>query len=356
MFSLSSYPLAPTLLLLISVPLLFLVAPRLLPPRPSPISLPDELDDLSLFRRAAPDSPSSSSSPPLPSAKSRLGSTNRSPKIAFLFLTNSPLAFSPLWQIFFSNASSPHLYNIYVHADPTVSVPIQPPFTANHFIPSKRTERSSPTLISAARRLLANALLDDRHNTFFALISQHCIPLHSFAYIRKTLFHRSIDHLDYRSFIEIESNETFMSNRYNARGEGVMLPEVPFDRFKMGSQFFVLTRRHAVAVVRDRRLWRKFRLPCIRDRESCYPEEHYFPTLLSMEDPGGCTGYTLTRVNWTGMVGGHPHTYGAGEVSPELIYKLRESNLSQHYLFARKFAPDCLDPLLNISDSVIFRD
>jgi len=134
-----------------------------------------------------------------------------------------------------------------------------------------------------------------------------------------------------------------------------MLPEVPFDRFKIGSQFFILTRRHALVVVKDRRLWRKFKLPCIR-AESCYPEEHYFPTLLSMEDPEGCTQYTLTRVNWTGMVGGHPHTYQPPEVSPELIYKLRESNFSHPYLFARKFSPDCLYPLLNISDSVIFRD
>lgn len=134
-----------------------------------------------------------------------------------------------------------------------------------------------------------------------------------------------------------------------------MLPEVPFDRFKIGSQFFILTRRHALVVVKDRRLWRKFKLPCIR-AESCYPEEHYFPTLLSMEDPEGCTQYTLTRVNWTGMVGGHPHTYQPLEVSPELIYELRESNFSHPYLFARKFSPDCLKQLLNISDSVIFRD
>ena len=28
-----------------------------------------------------------------------------------------------------------------------------------------------------------------------------------------------------------------------------MLPEVPFEQFKVGSQFFVLTRRHAMMVV-----------------------------------------------------------------------------------------------------------
>nr|DAD28986.1 TPA_asm: hypothetical protein HUJ06_030454 [Nelumbo nucifera] len=75
-----------------------------------------------------------------------------------------------------------------------------------------------------------------------------------------------------------------------------------------------------------------------------------------MEDPKGCSHFTLTRVNWTGSTGGHPHTYRPAEVSPELIYKLRVSNSTYSYLFARKFSPDCLNPLLEIADTVIFRD
>jgi hypothetical protein len=56
-----------------------------------------------------------------------------------------------------------------------------------------------------------------------------------------------------------------------------------------------------VLVVRERRLWRKFREPCLR----------YFPTLLDMADPAGC---------------------------------------------ALKFAPDCLGPLMAIADTFIFKD
>lgn len=134
-----------------------------------------------------------------------------------------------------------------------------------------------------------------------------------------------------------------------------MMPEVPFNRFRVGSQFFTLTRKHALVVVKDRTLWRKFKVPCYRDDE-CYPEEHYFPTLLSMADPDGCTKYTLTSVNWTGTVNGHPHTYRPAEVKPELIQELRPSKHSESYLFARKFTPDCLEPLMNIAKSVIFKD
>lgn len=89
---------------------------------------------------------------------------------------------------------------------------------------------------------------------------------------------------------------------------------------------------------------------------SCYPEEHYFPTLLSMEDPDAATHYTLTRVNWTGSADGHPHTYRPVEVSPQLIQELRVSNSTYSFLFARKFSPDCLKPLLDIAEKVIFRD
>ncbi|XP_042511566.1 glycosyltransferase BC10-like [Macadamia integrifolia] len=359
-----STPFVLSFALLLSLPLLFLLAPRILPPRHVPISLPDELDDLALFRRAALASSHSSSAT---AAVSRLGTTNPPPKIAFFFLTNSDLTFAPLWERFFKG--NEHLYKIYIHADPSAKVKSPGGVFEGRFITAKKTHRASATLISAARRLLATALLDDPSNTFFALLSQHCVPLHSFRFVYHSLFASSpadssdesdsywsrFGRVKYRSFIEILDKEPTLWDRYTARGKGVMMPEVPFEDFRVGSQFFVLTRRHALLVIKDRRLWRKFRLPCLK-LESCYPEEHYFPTLLSMEDPKGCTHYSLTNVNWTGSINGHPHTYRSAEVSPELVYRLRFSNSTYSYLFARKFSADCLQPLLEITDSVIFRD
>ncbi|CAA0810713.1 Core-2/I-branching beta-1-6-N-acetylglucosaminyltransferase family protein [Striga hermonthica] len=358
MAAISTSPLIPTLILLLSLPILFfLVGPRILPSRQISISAPDELDDLSLFHKAiAMDSANFSRRSRLPSARSHLSAGLRRPKVAFLFLTNSPLHFAPLWERFFSNVTSKH-YNIYIHADPYVKIPPFEGVFKGKTIPAKRTQRSSPTLISAARRLLATAMLDDPSNAYFALISQHCIPLHSFNYLYNFLFDlgRLSKNLEFSSYIEILDNERTLWDRYNARGKDVMLPEVNFEEFRVGSQFFVLTRKHALMVIKDRKLWRKFKLPCL-NVESCYPEEHYFPTMLSMQDPNGCSHYTLTRVNWTDSVNGHPHTYHPPEVSPELIYKLRESNSSYSYMFARKFSPDCLAPLMGMADEVIFKD
>ncbi|KAM7258944.1 hypothetical protein ACFE04_014685 [Oxalis oulophora] len=363
-----STPFVLTFSLLLSLPILFLLAPQILPardPPDPPIPILDELDDLSLFRHAASMS----------TATSHLSSTHPKLKIAFLFLTNTELHFSPLWDKFFRKANR-NSYNIYIHADPTANITMPQPASVfyHHFINSKRTYRASPTLISATRRLLATALIDDPANMFFALLSQYCIPLHSFRYVYHSIVEsRSFDltatesesdaaestqlgfRVRYKSFIEINSKEPRLWKRYTARGRYAMLPEVPFEKFRVGSQFFVVTRKHALTVVKDRSLWKKFKIPCYRTDE-CYPEEHYFPTLLSMQDPNGCTHYTLTRVNWTGTRNGHPYTYRPFEISVDLVSKLRQSNYSASYLFARKFTPDCLKPLMSIADSFIFRD
>ncbi|XP_044460872.1 glycosyltransferase BC10-like [Mangifera indica] len=344
--------------------LFFFLAPQILPFKHSQ-SIPtiaDDLDDLSLFRNAIAAQQQTTSRSAISSKISRLSLSNPKPKIAFLFLTNSDLVFAPLWAAFFSGNKNKNLFNIYVHADPSVKLSHPHRLFNNHFIPAKKTQRASPTLISAARRLLANALIDDPLNLYFVLLSQSCIPLHSFQFIYHSLFGNSLSlfrafasQSKYKSFIEILDDDPNLPERYIARGKNVMLPEVPYEQFRVGSQFFILSKRHALLVIKDKRLWRKFKLPCL-NLNSCYPEEHYFPTLLSMEDPAGCSGYTLTRVNWTESVSGHPHTYQAAEVSPELIDTLRQSNSSYSYFFARKFSAECLKPLMKIANDVIFND
>lgn len=350
----ASSPLVLSLLLLASLTALLVLAPRLSPPQPptgeqAPAAAGsgggEEADDLRLFRRAALESSASSAAADGP------------PKVAFLFLTNSDLTFAPLWERFF--AGNEARLRVYVHADPSARLLLPPtPSFRGRFVAARPTRRADASLIAAARRLLAAALLDDPGNAYFALLSQHCVPLHSFPRLYAALFPTPTRPRS--SYIEVLEGEPQMASRYAARGgEEGMLPEVPYGRFRIGSQFFALARRHAVLVVRERRLWRKFRAPCVPEmaQDSCYPEEHYFPTLLDMADPGGVARYTLTRVNWTGSVAGHPHTYAAPEVSPRLIADLRASNHTHHpHMFARKFAPDCLGPLLAIADTVIFKD
>ncbi|KAJ4899168.1 hypothetical protein Rs2_13119 [Raphanus sativus] len=285
-------------------------------------------------------------------------------KVAFMYITTTPLPFAPLWEMFFNGSSSTDLYNVYIHADPTRDY--DPGFSgvfSNRVIHSKLSERYTPTLAAAARRLLAHALLDDPRNYMFALFSPSCVPIHSFDFTYKTLVSSR------KSFIEILKDEPWQFERWAARGDDAMLPEVRLEDFRIGSQFWALTRRHARMVARDRRIWEKFDKTCVRE-DTCYPEENYFPTLLSMRDPRGCVPATLTHVDWTVSDGGHPRMYEAEEVAPELIVRLREtrprygedgingsvSERSDPFLFARKFSPEALEALLGMAKGVLFND
>ncbi|KAM7274562.1 hypothetical protein ACFE04_016428 [Oxalis oulophora] len=314
----------------------------------------DDEDDVALLKQA-----------------SKVKSRPKSPKkLAFLFLTTAPLPFARLWDVYFANHRINHrerLFNIYVHADPRYNY--TPPFQgvfANRVIPSKPTERNTPSLTAAARRLLANALLHDHSNSMFVLVSPSCIPLHSFEFTYNKLIKSR------KSFIEILAHEEWSFDRWVARGDQAMLPEVSLEEFRIGSQFWVLTRKHAKLIVSDSQIWAKFNQRCVRVH-TCFPEENYFPTLLHMRDARGIIPATLTFVNWTGCYDGHPVTYDRDEVSPELISTLRNerprygddgangsdlfwANRTDPFLFARKFHPRSARVLLRIARSVIFKD
>ncbi|KAL2237332.1 UNVERIFIED_CONTAM: Glycosyltransferase BC10 [Sesamum indicum] len=306
----------------------------------------DEEDDVSLFRLASRVDPT-----PKPVKK-----------LAFMFLTTSPLPFAPLWELFFARAPK-NLYNIYVHAHPSVNYTMFGGVFNGRVIPSKPTRRHTPTLIAAARRLLAHALLHDQSNSMFALLSPSCIPLHPFNYTYRTLIKSR------RSFIEILKDEPGAYDRWAARGEEAMLPEVKYEDFRIGSQFWVLKRKHARIVVGERRVWSKMKLPCLRDY-TCYPEEHYFATVLSMVDPRGCIPCTLTHVDWNGGHGGHPRMYVGSEVGGELIQRLRKSRprygdeisssgKRRHedpFMFARKFSAGSVHRLMSIANEVILKE
>ncbi|XP_065851418.1 glycosyltransferase BC10 [Euphorbia lathyris] len=323
----------------------------LLPPPPPPPPRPEPLeDDDALLRLAA-----------------KVNVRPRNPKkIAFMFLTTTPLFFAPIWELYF-NRTSNHLFNIYIHADPRFSY--TPPFSgvfSHRVIHSKPAQRFTPTLAAAARRLLAHALLHDKSNAMFALLSPSCIPLHSFDFTYGALVRSR------RSFIEILKDEEWAYDRWAARGEDAMLPEVKLEDFRIGSQFWVLTRKHARLVISDRSIWEKFNLTCVKE-EACYPEENYFSTLIHKWDPRGGVSATLTHVDWRDSYDGHPRMYNATEVGPELIEALRSekprygydgmngsdlsvTQRSDRFLFARKFSPESIEPLLRIAEEAILKD
>ncbi|KAI4346195.1 hypothetical protein L6164_013267 [Bauhinia variegata] len=62
-----------------------------------------------------------------------------------------------------------------------------------------------------------------------------------------------------------------------------------------------------------------------------FPEEGYFPTLMSVWDALGCVSATLTHVDWRGSSDEHPCTYEASEMGPNIEINIQTSLTTQAF-------------------------
>ncbi|KAK6125130.1 hypothetical protein DH2020_041143 [Rehmannia glutinosa] len=266
----------------------------------------------------------------------------RSPKIAFMFLTRGPLPMAPLWEKFFNGNEK--LYSIYIHSLPSY----QPDFSPSSVfygrqIPSQVAEWGMMSMCDAERRLLANALLDIS-NEWFVLLSEACIPLQNFSII-----YRYISRSRFSFIGSFDEPGPYGRGRYNEK----MSPEVNITNWRKGSQWFEINRKLAVDIVQDSVYYPKFEQFC---RPACYVDEHYFPTMLSIESPHLLANRSLTWVDWS-RGGAHPATFGKSDITEMFFKKIFEGKpclynnqpTSLCFLFARKFAPSALDHLLQHS-------
>ncbi|EMS66025.1 hypothetical protein TRIUR3_18883 [Triticum urartu] len=95
------------------------------------------------------------------------------------------------------------------------------------------------------------------------------------------------------------------------------------------------------------------------------PSQHYLPTTVNMLHGARNANRTVTYVDWS-KGGAHPAKYTAENVTAAAIQGIRRRRwrsdrpcyynqrpTSMCFLFARKFAPDTLGPLLNMSSAVM---
>ncbi|KAK8507748.1 hypothetical protein V6N13_140494 [Hibiscus sabdariffa] len=271
----------------------------------------------------------------------------RVPKVAFMFLTRGPLPFMPLWERFFKDHQK--YFSIYLHTPPDyyLNVSTDSPFYGRQ-IPSKRVGWGTVSLADAERRLLANALLDFS-NERFVLLSESCIPVCNFPTVYKYLIGSS------HSFVESYDDPTrYGRGRYNRK----MLPHIKLYQWRKGSQWFEMQRSVAMYIISDTKYYNLFKKYC---KPACYPDEHYIPTYLNMFHGSMNANRTVTWVDWS-MGGPHPATRDGVNVTEDFIQAIRNNGtLCQYndeqtsvcYLFARKFAPSALEPLLNLSSTVM---
>lgn len=204
------------------------------------------------------------------------------------------------------------------------------------------------SVIDAERRLLANALLDIS-NEWFVLLSESCIPLHNFSVVYRYISESRL------SFVNSFDDPRSMGRgRYNHK----MSPEIEIIQWRKGAQWFEVNRKLAVDIVIDEVYYPKFAQFC---KPSCYVDEHYFPTMLHIQSPHLLTNRSLTWVDWS-RGGAHPATFGKADVTGQFLKELTEGQRTCVYnnqttayclLFARKFSPSSLDPLLKHSSKYL---
>ncbi|KAG2567689.1 hypothetical protein PVAP13_7NG205700 [Panicum virgatum] len=273
---------------------------------------------------------------------------HRVPKVAFMFLVRGDLPLRPLWEKFFERHEG--LYSIYVHANPSYTgSPPRGSVFHGRFIPSQRTTWGGVTLVEAERRLLANALLD-LGNERFALLSESCIPIYNFPTVYAILAGAGG-----ASFVESIATPARYRPLFAARNN------ISVEQWRKGSQWFEVDRALAAEAVADATYFPTFRENCAGER-FCVVDEHYMPMLASVLGWRRNANRTLTFADWDPKrrTGSHPRTHGAEEVTEELIGRIRRGGARGNCtfndgasgvcsLFARKFAPDTLEPLLRLA-------
>lgn len=268
------------------------------------------------------------------------------PKVAFLFLarTNLPLDF--VWNSFFEGADDDELFSIYVHSKPGFVFDEKSTrsrfFLGRHIQNSIQVGWGEASMIEAERLLLEKALMDPA-NQRFVLLSDSCVPLYNFSYTYTYLISSS------KSFVDsfLDKIEDKKEDRYNPK----MSPAIPKDKWRKGSQWITLIRKHARVVVGDNIIFPIFKRHCkrrpdlhlegkhnmkkqiVQKEHNCIPDEHYIPTLLSMSElDGELERRTLTYTSWNqsstekGKQAWHPKTFHFKTASPWHIKQIKDMN------------------------------
>ncbi|XVF81599.1 hypothetical protein PTKIN_Ptkin15bG0168100 [Pterospermum kingtungense] len=301
------------------------------------------------------------------------------PKVAFLFLARRNLPLDFVWGTFFKNVDK-EMFSIYVHSVP--GLVFNGSNTRSAFFYGRQLNNSiqvawGESSMIEAERLLFEAALHDPANHRFVLLSDSCIPLYNFSYVYKYLMSSPKSFVD--SFVDAKED------RYSPD----MSPFIPKEKWRKGSQWIALIRKHAEVVVNDDIVFPVFRKSCkrwlpapdlinrrqmlkvsepvqnIEIGHNCIPDEHYVQTLLQMAGlENELERRTLTYTSWNHSSedgeesSWHPFRFNYADASPQLIQEIKDIKLvysdsgdqkqmchvsdvtgAPCFVFARKFTP-----------------
>ncbi|KQK09315.1 uncharacterized protein LOC100841428 isoform X3 [Brachypodium distachyon] len=293
-------------------------------------------------------------------------------KVAFLFLARAGLPLDFLWDAFFRNGDEGK-FSVYVHSSPGFvfdrTTTGSPYFYGRQLAKSVKVDWGEPTMVEAEKMLFA-AALEDPANQRFVLLSDSCGPLYNFSHTYTYLMASP------KSVVDSFTDKADM--RYNPS----MSPVIPKDKWRKGSQWVMLIRKHAEVVVGDKHVFQLFRKHCKmvvtkallgrrlnakgadEKEHDCIPDEHYVQTLFSIKGlENELERRTLTYTSWNqssldpkDKTTWHPMTFEYDTASPEHINAIKSIDHVNYevehrtewcqcngtsvpcFLFARKFS------------------
>ncbi|CAI0412969.1 unnamed protein product [Linum tenue] len=270
----------------------------------------------------------------------------------------------------FQNADADK-FSVHVHSEP--GFVLNETTTDSEFFHGRQLNKSvqvvwgEPTMIEA-EKLLLEAALHDPANQRFVLLSDSCVPLYDFSYTYSYIMSSP------KSFVDSFVDES--TGRYDPD----MSATIPRSKWRKGSQWVTLVRKHAELVVNDNFVYPIFKKYCKelnflfqkRKLTNCIPDEHYVQTLLTMNEvEHEVERRTLTYTLWDSSPAKdwrqmwHPVTFKQPDAAPHKIKEIKGINhvhyesghrtewcrvanvYSSCFLFARKFSQGAALRLLN---------
>jgi hypothetical protein len=239
-------------------------------------------------------------------------------KIAFLFLTRGEMPLEEVWREFFNWRASEQEYTIYIHPQMGFS------YTSTSFFYRKETLKREVThwggisVTRAIKDLVREALLDP-DNQWFCLMSESCIPIHSFPTWKKALFsqNKSIVNACWMDPKNIE-----VGTRWRPQ-----LDEIGLEKqyFRKSATWFALNRKHAMVYASETRMDTAFSVvPCV--------DEHYLPTILAynhLDNETTCSDGFVYHF-FHDSAAAHPVTYTADNINAELFARLSQPVGQKH--------------------------
>lgn len=234
-------------------------------------------------------------------------------KIALLFLTRSEPNHPGLWKTLLNEAS--HKYNVYIHSKDAMEDP---------FFQQCRISKIVPTTwaihVKAWQALIQEAVKNP-DNTYFAFVSESCIPLYSLDYIYSVITKDPRTHMAF-------------ARPWWPNNSPTELQSIPAKYRHGNAEWMVLNRKHAELVANDRAIIR------IVSRHT-QDQESYFSTFFAISDAlvENICNHSYTYVDWAHAInnGASPHHFSE-------VNAFNDALINDAYsigaLFARKFTKE----------------